>query len=177
MGINTAGVFNTIEASASHIRASGGYVLVNASMGGIVMLPLMGGGYSPSKAAASALGQTMNLHFIGTEATSGVLLLAEHNTPLERKFEDPVVKQLMRDNPRLRKSHKKRDPKKAVQAVIRGMEHRSLYVHAPRYTVLARYFPAIVNWFVRTYMVQNPQPALEMLRARSASQLEERQNR
>ena len=175
LGINTTGVLNTIESCSAHIRASKGYVMVNASMGGIVVLPLMGGGYSPSKAAASTLGQALNLHFIGTGARCGVLLLAEHNTPLEQKFEDPVVKQLMRDNLRLKKSHKKRDPMKAVQAIIRGMEHRSLYVHAPRYTVLARYFPAIVNLFVRTYLVQNPQPALEMLRARNAAQLEERQ--
>jgi NAD(P)-dependent dehydrogenase (short-subunit alcohol dehydrogenase family) len=169
MGINTTGVLNTVDACSPHIRESGGYVLVNASMGGIVILPLMGGGYSPSKAATSALGQALNLHFIGTAAKCGVLFLAEHNTPLEQKFEDPVVKRLMRDNPLLRKSHKKRNPLNAVQAVVRGMEHRSLYVHAPRYTVFARYFPAVVNWVVRTVMVQNPQPALEMLRARTVT--------
>lgn len=168
MRVNTYGVQNTIDACASHIRASKGYVLVNNSMGGIVILPLMGGGYSPSKAASSNLGQALNLHFIGTGARCGGLYLAEHNTPLEKKFDDPIVQRLFDDNPRLKKVHKKRKPERAVKAVVRGMEHRSLYVHAPRYTVLARYFPAIVNWFVRTYLVQNPQPALEMLRARIA---------
>lgn len=173
MGVNTNGVLNTIDACSAHIRASSGYVLVNASMGALAVLPLMGGGYSASKAAALVLAQTLNLHFIGTGARGGVLLLSEHNTPLEQKFEDPVAVQLMRDNPRLRKSHKKRNPMKAVRAAIGGMEHRSLYVHAPRYTVLGRYFPAVVNWFIRSYLVQNPQPALEMLRARTAAMQQE----
>lgn len=164
LDINFRGVRYTVDACRSHLVKSGGYALVNASMGAIVILPLMGMAYGPSKAAAAVFGHATNLHFAGTDAVCGVLFLSEHNTPMENEFSSPLVRQLFRDNPRLRKGHKKRDPRKAVAAVIKAMEERPLNVHAPRYTVLARYFPAIPNWFVRKYLVQDMRGTLQFAR-------------
>ena len=87
---------------------------------------------------------------------------------MEREFEDEAVKALFEDNPRLARAHRLRDPQKAVQRIIWAMKTRPLYVHAPRYTVFARYFPAVPNWFVRNYLIQDPQRALAMIRERNA---------
>jgi NAD(P)-dependent dehydrogenase (short-subunit alcohol dehydrogenase family) len=172
LDVNFKGTRYTVDACSPHIRASNGYILVNASMGAIVLLPLMGTGYGPSKVASAALGQTVNLHFKGTGAKCGVLYMAEHNTPMEEEFEDEAVKVLFEDNPWLAKAHRKRDPRKAVRAIVWAMEHRPLNVHVPFYTVLARWFPAVPNWVVRNYLVQNPQRALEVLRKRHAETTE-----
>lgn len=166
MAVNYGGAQNVADACLPYIEQSKGYFLFNASMGAIVLLALMATAYGTSKAAVAALGQGINLHLKGTGARSGVLFLAEHNTPMEREFEDEAVKILFEDNPRLERAHRKRDPRKALAAVIWAMENRPLYVHAPRYTRLGRYFPAIPNWIVRNYLVQNPQRALEVLRKR-----------
>jgi NAD(P)-dependent dehydrogenase (short-subunit alcohol dehydrogenase family) len=166
LDVNFRGIRYTVDACLPHIRISEGYILVNASMGAIVLLPLMGTAYGPSKAAAAALGQTVDMHFKGMGARCAVLFMAEHNTPLEKEFEDEAVKVLFEDNPRLARAHKKRKPEKAVCAIIWAMENRPRYVHVPFYTVLARYFPAVPNWVVRNYLVQNPQRALEVLRKR-----------
>jgi NAD(P)-dependent dehydrogenase (short-subunit alcohol dehydrogenase family) len=172
LDVNFKGTRYTVDACSPYIRASQGYILVNASMGAIVLLPLMGTAYGPSKVASAALGQTTNLHFKSTGAKCGVLYMAEHNTPMEEEFEDEAVKVLFQDNPRLAKAHRKRDPQKAVRAIIWAMENRPLNVHVPFYTVLARWFPAVPNWVVRNYLVQNPQRALEVLRKRHAKTTE-----
>lgn len=166
--INFKGVRYTVAAASRYIEASQGYVLVNASMGGVVILPLMGMAYSPSKAAAATFGQAMNLHFTGSGACCGVLYLSEHNTPMENEFSNPLAKQLFRDNKLLRYGHKKRNPLNAVNAIIRAMEKRSLSVHEPGYTRLARYFPALVNWIVRRYMVRDMRGTLDLARQLSA---------
>lgn len=166
LDVNLRGTRYTVDAGLPHILRSNGYILVNASMGAIVLLPLMGAAYGASKAAAAALGQTVNLQLKGTGARCGVLYMAEHDTPMEEEFEDEAVKVLFEDNPRLAKAHRKRDPRSAVAAIVRGMEERSSHVHAPLYTMLARWFPAVPNWFVRNYLMQNPQRAIEVLRRR-----------
>lgn len=169
LDINHKGVVYTVDACLPHIRSSKGYILVNASMGAVVLLALMAVGYGASKAAAAAFAQGVNLHFIGTGARCATLYMAEHNTPLEAEFESEAVQALFEDNPWLTRLHKKRDPQKAVRAIVRAMETRPLFVHAPWYTVLARWFPAVPNWLIRNYVIQNPQRALKMLREQSAA--------
>lgn len=167
MAVNFKGVQNTVDACLPYIEKSKGYILVNASMGAIVLLVLMATAYGASKAAAAALAQGVNMHFKGTGARCAALFLAEHDTPMEKEFEDEAVVALFEDNPRLARAHRKRDPEKAVNAIVRAMEKRRLYVHAPYYTILARWFPAVPNWVVRNFLVQNPQRALKILRDRA----------
>ena len=169
LDVNFRGVRYTVDACLPHIRVSKGQILVNASMGAIVLLALMAPGYGASKAAVAAFGQGVNLHLMNTGASCTTVFMAEHNTPMEEEFNHPAVQALFEDNPRLAKAHLKRSPYKAVRVIVRAMETRQLFVHAPRYTRLARYFPAVPNWFVRTYLIQNPQRALAILREQSAA--------
>lgn len=147
--VNVFGVYNTIRACMPHISHQNGYILVNASMGGIVRLMTMAEGYGASKAAASNLGHAASLELIGTGARAGVVYLAEHDSPMEEIFYDSVPQEFMKKNPLLRNAHKARNPQKAVRAIVRGIEKRSHYIFAPRYAMLAGHFPILTNAFVR----------------------------
>lgn len=160
--VNEVGVYNTIRATKPYLKAPGKYVLVNASNGGIVPLFLMGA-YNASKAHAIKLGEWANLELIGTGARGGVLLLSEHTSPMEDNFKTSLPRLLMKHNYLLRKGHKERKPHHAVEGMLRAVKGRRLYTHAPRHTVLARYFPAIIAWVTRQ-MHQDIQPVVDMSR-------------
>lgn len=162
--VNVFGVYNTIRACIPHICHKNGYMLINASMGGIVRLMTMAEGYGASKAAASTLGHAANLELIGTGARAGVVYLAEHDSPMEDIFYDPVPQEFMKKNPFLHHAHKARNPKKAVKAIIRGIERRSHYIFEPRYAMLAGHFPIITNAFVRS-MHRDVQSTLQLDRS------------
>ncbi len=171
VNVNFVGVYNTIHACAPHIKHKDGYGLVNASQGGIVALPGMAPGYGATKAAVIKLGEGYNLELVGTGARCGVLCMAEHESPMEEEFKEPIPRALMRDNPLLRKSHKARNPEDAIRAIVCGIERRSLYIDVPRYAALARCFPAITNFFARG-MVRNPQRAMALARDEVAASKE-----
>lgn len=162
--VNVVGVYNTIRACLPHIQHENGYMLVNASMGGIVRLMTMAEGYGASKAAASTLGHAASLELIGTKARAGVVYLAEHNSPMEEIFYDPVPQEFMKKNPLLHHAHKARNPEKAVRAIVRGMKRRSHYIFAPRYTMVAGHFPIITNAIVRQ-MHRSVQSTLDLDRS------------
>lgn len=162
--VNVFGIYNTIRACMPHISHSNGYVLVNASMGGVVRLLLMAEGYGASKAAASTLGHAASLELIGTGARAGVVYLAEHESPMENIFKDPIPQEFMHKNLLLRTAHKARNPKNAVRAIVRGIEYRSHYIFAPRYSMLAGHFPILTNIMVR-WMHRDVQSTLDMDRS------------
>lgn len=161
IAVNEKATYNTIRACRPFIRRrpEGKYVLVNASNGGIVPLLLMGA-YNASKAHAIKLAEWCNLELKGTGACAGVLLLSEHASPMEDNFKKNLPRMLMSLNPALKYGHKERDPKHAVAGMLRAVKGRRLYTSVPRYTVLARYFPAIVGWTARR-MHQNVQPVVD----------------
>lgn len=159
--VNVFGTYNTIRACMPHISHQGGYMLINASMGGIVRLMTMAEGYGASKAAAATLGHAAKLELIGTGASAGVVYLAEHDSPMEDVFYDPVPQEFMAKNPLLRHAHKARNPEKAVRAIVRGIERRKHYIFEPRYAMLAGHFPILTNVLVRL-MHQNVQSTLEL---------------
>lgn len=159
--VNVVGTYNTIRACMSHISHPDGYMLINASMGGIVRLMTMAEGYGASKAAAATLGHAASLELIGTGAKAGVVYLAEHDSPMEDVFYDPVPQEFMAKNPLLRHAHKARNPEKAVRAIVRGIEHRKHYIFEPKYAMLAGHFPILTNVMVRL-MHQNVQSTLDL---------------
>lgn len=161
--VNYIGVYNTIHACAPYVRHRDGYGLVNASQGGVVALPGMAPGYGSTKAAVIKLGEGYNLELVKTGARCGVVLLAEHESPMEEEFKNPSPQLILKYNPLLGRLHRARNPEKAIKAIVRGIERRSLYIDVPRYAGLARCFPAITNWLVRL-MVRNPQPAMDAAR-------------
>ena len=146
--VNETGVYNTIRACMPYIKGEDKYVLVNASNGGIVPLFLMMA-YNASKAHAIKLAESCNLELMGTGARCGVLLLSEHVSPMEDNFKKSIPRFLMEHNPLLKYGHRERDARHAVNGMIRAIKRRRLYTSVPRYSVLARYFPASVGWVAR----------------------------
>lgn len=159
--VNERATYNTIRACRPFIRKrpEGKYVLVNASNGGIVPLLLMGA-YNASKAHAIKLAEWCSLELKGTGARAGVLLLSEHASPMEDNFKQRLPRLLMSLNPLLKHGHKERDARHAVAGMLRAVKGRRLYTSVPRYSVLARYFPAIVGWVTRR-MHRNIQPVVD----------------
>ncbi len=160
--VNEQGTYNTIYACKPFIKGEGKFVLSNASNGGIVPLMLMGA-YNASKAHVIKLAEWCNLELIGTGARSGVLLLSEHTSPMEDNFKKPIPGLLMKTNRLLGFGHKERDPKHAVKGMLRAIRGRRLYTSVPRYSALARYFPAHVGWTARQ-MHRNIQPVVDASR-------------
>ncbi len=160
--VNEIGVYNTISACMPHIKGEGKFGLVNASNGGIVPLFLMMA-YNASKAHAIKLAEACNLELKNTGARCGVLLLSEHASPMEDNFKKSLPRLLMKLNPLLKFGHKERDPQNAVNGMLRAIEGRRLYTSVPRYSVFARYFPAVVGWVARA-MHRNVRPVADMAR-------------
>ncbi len=160
--VNETGVYNTIQVCMPFIKAEGRFGLVNASNGGIVPLALMMA-YNASKAHAIKLAEGCNLEMRGTGARCGVLLLSEHASPMEDNFKKSIPRRLMKDNILLRYGHKERDSQQAVNGMLRAVRGRRLYTSVPRYSAIARYFPAIVGVISRL-MHHNVQPAFDMAR-------------
>lgn len=163
MKVNVYGVFYTIRAFLPFIRESKGYILTNSSMGGVVRLMLMAEAYGASKAASATLGHAADLELIGTGACAGVLYLAEHDSSLEDVFYDSVPQQFMKNNPKLYRGHKARDPEKAAARVVWAMENRAQYAFEPRYTAGGAHAPIAVNR-VSKWMHENVQPTVERVR-------------
>ncbi len=146
--VNEVGVYNTIRACMPHIKDAGKFGLVNASNGGIVPLFLMMA-YNASKAHAIKLAESCNLELKNTGARCGVLLLSEHASPMEDNFKKILPRLLMKLNPLLKYGHKERDPQNAVNGMLHAVKYKRLYTSVPRYSVFARYFPAVVGWVAR----------------------------
>jgi NAD(P)-dependent dehydrogenase (short-subunit alcohol dehydrogenase family) len=160
--VNETGVYNTIRAGMPYVKEPGKFVLVNASNGGIVPLFLMMA-YNASKAHAIKLAEGCNLELKNTGARCGVLLLSEHASPMEDNFKRSLPRMLMDLNPLLKYGHKERGPQHAVNGMLRAVKGRRLYTSVPRYSVLARYFPAVVGWITRA-MHRKIQPVADAAR-------------
>lgn len=171
--VNELGTYNTIRATKPYIMEPGKYVLVNTSNGSNVSLELMGA-YNASKAHANRLGEWLQLELKGTGARAGLLLLSEHSSPMEDNFKRLIPQILMDENPLLKRGHKERDPRHAVDGMVRAIEGRRLYTHVPRYSVMSRYFPALVNWISRA-MHRKVKTAVEASRVEYENELSQKQ--
>lgn len=71
VAINLTGVFNTVHPAVPHIIASGGHMVVVASVAAMMPGP-MGSPYMISKAGAEQLGRSLRLELVPHGATAGV---------------------------------------------------------------------------------------------------------
>lgn len=170
--VNVTGVYNTIRACIPHIRHRNGYVLTNASAGGVVRLFLMAAGYGASKACASTLGHAAHLELLGTGARAGVIYLAEHETPLEGVFGTDIPQTFMKDNKWLHMGHKARPADRAVNAMVRAIERRSQNTYEPWYVGFACHFPGITNMIAQR-MHQNVQPTVHKILGQKVADMSE----
>lgn len=79
--VNTLGVFHTLRAAGPHISHPRGYAVATASLAAAVHLPLLSG-YSASKAAVEAIGDTLRQELRPTGARVGVAYYSELATDM-----------------------------------------------------------------------------------------------
>ncbi|MET7640075.1 SDR family NAD(P)-dependent oxidoreductase [Streptomyces sp. NPDC005438] len=79
--VNVLGAYHTLRAAGPHVSHRRGYALLVSSLGAAVHLPLMGG-YSASKAAVEALGNTARVEMAPSGAKVGVAYFAELDTDM-----------------------------------------------------------------------------------------------
>ncbi|OEU96128.1 SDR family NAD(P)-dependent oxidoreductase [Streptomyces oceani] len=79
--VNVLGVYHTLRAAGPHLAHPRGYALVISSLAAAVHLPLLGG-YSASKAAVEALGNTARIELRPSGARVGVAYFAELDTEM-----------------------------------------------------------------------------------------------
>ncbi|MDO9356973.1 MAG: SDR family NAD(P)-dependent oxidoreductase [Solirubrobacteraceae bacterium] len=125
--VNVMGSYLTLRAAGPHIRESGGYALVVASLAAAVQLPLLGA-YSASKAATEAIGNTLRSEIRQSGARVGVAYFAELDTEMtSRGFSTEAAAALGQSG-----SVTGVTPLKvAIDALERGIARRSRRIVAP----------------------------------------------
>lgn len=125
--VNVLGTYYTLRAAGPHISHGRGYALAVSSLGGAVHVPMLGA-YSASKAAVEALGNTMRVELAPTGAKAGVAYFAELDTDMtSRGFDTQAAKRFLGE-----RSITKVSPLRlGIDALERGIAHRSRYVVAP----------------------------------------------
>lgn len=127
--VNVLGCYYTLRAAAPHVSHPGGYALAVASLAAAVHAPLMGA-YSASKAAVEALGNSLRIELSPTGARVGVAYFAEIDTDMtSRGFGTQAAKMLTGGGTILGVA----PLDCAVDALERGIRHRSRRICAPRW--------------------------------------------
>lgn len=125
--VNVLGVYHTLRAAGPYLSHPRGYALVISSLAAAVQLPLLGG-YSASKAAVEALGNTARIELRPTGARVGVAYFAELDTEMtSRGFGTRAATLLTGGGPLSRTT----PLKVGVDALERGIARRSRRIVAP----------------------------------------------
>lgn len=131
LAVNVLGTYNTVRAAGPHVSHPDGYVVVVASVGAAVHLPLMGA-YSASKAAVEALGNTLRTELGPTGARVGVAYFSELDTDMtSRGFGTEAAKRFLGDRPITRVT----PLRVGIDALERGIVRRSRRIVAPAWAL------------------------------------------
>lgn len=84
MRVNLQGTYDTLRVAGPHVAHRDGYMLLVASLGAAVHVPLMGA-YSASKAGTEALGNALRGELSPTGARVGIAYFAELDTDMTRR--------------------------------------------------------------------------------------------
>ncbi|TDP77699.1 SDR family NAD(P)-dependent oxidoreductase [Bradymonas sediminis] len=84
MRVNLQGTYDTLRVAGPHVAHRDGYMLLVASLGAAVHVPLMGA-YSASKAGTEALGNALRGELAPTGARVGIAYFAELDTDMTRR--------------------------------------------------------------------------------------------
>lgn len=95
MAVNVTGALHTIQATADHVIARGGHIVVVSSCAAFAPAP-GGAAYTISKAAVEQLGRALRLELAGHGATAGVVYFGLVDTALARATldDDPIGRAL-----------------------------------------------------------------------------------
>lgn len=127
LAVNVLGTYNTVRAAGPHVSHPDGYLVVVASVGAAVHLPLMGA-YSASKAAVEALGNTLRTELGPTGARVGVAYFSELDTDMtSRGFGTEAAKRFLGDRTVTRVT----PLRVGIDALERGIARRSRRIVAP----------------------------------------------
>jgi NAD(P)-dependent dehydrogenase (short-subunit alcohol dehydrogenase family) len=127
VAVNVLGTYNTVRAAGPHVSHPDGYVVVVASVGAAVHLPLMGA-YSASKAAVEALGNTLRSELGPTGARVGVAYFSELDTDMtSRGFGTEAARKFLGDRTVTRVT----PLRVGIDALERGIARRSRRIVAP----------------------------------------------
>jgi NAD(P)-dependent dehydrogenase (short-subunit alcohol dehydrogenase family) len=130
IAVNLLGVYYTLRAAGPHIAHNRGYALAISSLAAAVHPPLLGA-YCAAKAGVEALGDVLRAELRPSGARVGVAYFAELDTDMTtRGFGTEAARKLQAGTGPL--GHVA--PLKAgIDAIERGIEHRSRHVVAPRW--------------------------------------------
>lgn len=132
--VNVLGAYRTVQPALPHIIASGGHVVVTASIyafvNGILVAP-----YAMSKAAGEQYGRALRGELAQHGASAGVAYLGFIETDMTRKsFAGPIAERFEATFPKF--LMKKLQPAEAGEAIVEGIERRAARTIAPkRWTV------------------------------------------
>jgi NAD(P)-dependent dehydrogenase (short-subunit alcohol dehydrogenase family) len=129
--INLIGAQRTVHAALPHLLASRGYVLTVASLAAIVHGPTLSA-YAASKAGVEAFSNALRIELAHRGVDVGVAYFTWIDTEMVRGIADHPGLAYMRG--KLRGPFGRTYPlADAADAVVRGIEHRSRIVAAPRW--------------------------------------------
>jgi NAD(P)-dependent dehydrogenase (short-subunit alcohol dehydrogenase family) len=130
IAVNVVGVYNTVRAAGPHVAHEHGYALLISSLAAALHLPLLGA-YCSSKAAVEALGNVLRIELQSSGAKVGVGYFAEIDTDMtSRGFGTEAATALTR---KMRRPTRAAPLSAAIDAIERGIDHRSRRVVAPRW--------------------------------------------
>lgn len=131
VAINLTGVFNTVHPAVPHIAASGGHVVVVASVAAMMPGP-MGSPYMISKAGAEQLGRSLRLELVPHGATAGVAYFGVVDTEMTRVTMDgDPIAAMLRD--RMPGPLRRRiTPEEAGRVIADGVARRAPRTLAPK---------------------------------------------
>ena len=158
---NVLGTHWTVKNAAPYVR-KGGYILVTSSLGADVNFPLMGG-YSASKAAVAAIGQTLQIELRGTGIRAGVAYYSQLDNDMTKKFNSPAAQWLLHRRG-LMLLHRVVPEQVAIDAVVRGIRRRSSIIVAPGRVRLIRWFRSPIQAVVGRWF-GNVQEGIQISRA------------
>jgi len=130
LDVNILGVCRTVQAALPFVVASGGHVVVVASVysfvNGVLMTP-----YAMSKAAVEQYGRALRSELAQHGASATVAYFGFIDTDMVRNsFTEPLVKRLEETFPR--SLRKRLPPSAAGAAIVGGIERRAPRVIAPK---------------------------------------------
>lgn len=127
LDVNVKGVYHTVSAAGPHISHPGGYAVLTSSLAAAVHAPLLGG-YSMSKAATEAMGNTLRVELHASGGRVGVAYFGELDTDMtSRGFGTDAAAAVSAGGPFTRVA-----PLRAgVDALERGIARQSRRIVAP----------------------------------------------
>jgi NAD(P)-dependent dehydrogenase (short-subunit alcohol dehydrogenase family) len=164
LSVNVMGSYLTLRAAGPHIKASGGYALVVASLAAAVQLPLLGA-YSASKAATEAIGNTLRSEIRQSGAKVGVAYFAELDTEMtSRGFGTKAAEALGQSG-----SVTGVTPLDvAIDALERGIARRSRRVVAPGWVAAILPIRMVVQPVMDRLIQRNVRKALDIAATENA---------